>query len=127
MKLRKIVNNNEAVLGYFLVLIFSVTMLVFLFSFAIPFLTEFTTDMYVAGDNIIADAESKIGNISNVTIRTNIQNNLQDMQSATAENIGYLSFFYQYSWIFIVIVVTFTIFILARRMVEVKGYYGDVV
>ena len=102
-------------------------MLVFLFSFAIPFLTDFTTDMYLAGDDIIVGTESKIGSISNETIRTNIQNNLQDMQSATAENINYLSFFYQYSWIFIVIVVTFTIFLLARRNVEVKGSYGGVV
>lgn len=126
MKLRKFVKNDEAVLGYFLALIFSATMLVFLFAFAIPFLTAFTIDMYAAGDTILANAEDELANIQNATIRQAIQGNLDNMQAATAENIDYLSFFYQYSWILIIIIVTFTIFILARKTVETKGYGGVV-
>lgn len=127
MKLRSLKDNDTAALGYFLVLVFSVSMLVFLFSFAIPFLTDFTTDMYIAGDDITQRTEEKISEISNTTIRQNIQDALDNMQSATAENIQNLGFFYQYSWILIVLIVTFTLFILARKVVETKGYYGGVI
>lgn len=126
MKLRKLWDNDTAALGYFLILVFSVSMLVFLFSFAIPFLTDFTTDMYIAGDNITQRTEDKIAEISNATIRQNIQDALDNMQSSTAENIQNLGFFYQYSWILIVLIVTFSLFILARKVVETKGYGGVV-
>lgn len=124
--LRPLIKNNQGVLGYFFALVFSISMLVFLFSFAIPFLINFTTDMYIAGDNLIANTETKISEISNETIRTKIQNNLDNIQAATAENIEYMSFFVQYSWILITLIVTFTLFILARRVVETKGYGGIV-
>ena len=126
MKLRKLRDNDTAALGYFLILVFSVSMLVFLFSFAIPFLTDFTTDMYIAGDSITQRTEDKIAEISNATIRQNIQDALDNMQSSTAENIQNLGFFYQYSWILIVLIVTFSLFILARKVVETKGYSGVV-
>lgn len=82
--------------------------------------------MYAAGDTILANAEDELANIQNATIKQAIQDNLDNMQAATAENIDYLSFFYQYSWILIILVVTFTIFILARKTVETKGYGGVV-
>lgn len=88
----------------------------------IPFMTSFTIDLYTAGDSIIADAEDEIANITNTTIRQQIQDNLQNMQAATQENIDYLSFFYQYSWVFIIVIITFSIFMIARSMVETKGY-----
>ena len=82
--------------------------------------------MYAASDSIIADAQSNIDSITNTTIRDRIQNNLQEMQDATEENINYLSFFYQYGWIFVILVTTFTIFMLARQVVETKANYGVV-
>lgn len=126
LKLRKFIKNDQAVLGYFIVFLFGAIMLVFLYSFAAPFLIAFTTDMYIAGDDILANAESKIADISNVTIRNRIQNSLDAMQDSTAYNIEYLGFFYQYGWILIVLVLTFTIFILARKTVETRGYTGVV-
>ena len=125
-KIRKLKKDDNAVLGFFLAFILSATMLVFLFAVAIPFLINFTTDMYAASDSIIADAQSNIDSITNTTIRDRIQNNLQEMQDATEENINYLSFFYQYGWIFIIIVTVFTIFMLARQVVETKANFGVV-
>jgi len=126
LKLRSLRKNNDAVLGYFLAFILSVTMLVFLFSFGIPFVTNFSTDLYVAGDSIIADAEDELANINNATIRNQLTDSLNNMQGATQENIEYLSFFYQYSWVFIVLIITFTFFMLARKVVETRGYDGVV-
>lgn len=125
-KFRSLKDNNEAVLGYFFVFLFAAVMLVFLFAFASPFLIAFSTDLYTAGDDIITKTESKLDNITNTTIRNMIQNNLDEMQLNTAYNIQYLSFFYTYAWIFIILVVTFTIFIMARKIVETRGYTGVV-
>ena len=128
MKRKNFIKNQKGVLGFFIAFIFAAVLLVFLFSFAIPFMTSFTVDLYVAGDSIIANAESKIDNITNVTIRNAIRDNLQNMQAATQENINYMSFFYQYSWVFIVIIITFMFFMIARSTVETKGFnYGGVV
>lgn len=124
MKLRSLRENNNAVLGFFLAFILSATMLVFLFACAIPFLINFTTDIYSANDEIIDDAQSNLQSIVNETIRTRIQVNLENMQLATEENINYLSFFYQYSWIFVILVTAFTIFMLARQVVESKSNMG---
>lgn len=126
MKWRKFRKNDNAVLGYFIAFIFSAVMLVFLFSFAIPFLINFTTDMYEAGDHIIELAEGNIENIRDETVKQRILDNLQRMQDSTEETIDYLGFFYQYSWILIILVVTLTIFMLARKVVETKGMQGVV-
>lgn len=127
IKLRSLKKDENAVLGFFLAFVLSATMLVFLFACAIPFLINFTTDLYAASDSIIEDAQDNLDSISNDTIKTRIQNNLQNMQDATEENIDYLSFFYQYSWVFIILVTTFTIFMRARQVVETKNMYGGVV
>ncbi len=124
MKLRSLRKDDNAVLGFFLAFILSATMLVFLFACAIPFLINFTTDIYSANDEIIDDAQSNIDSISNETIRTRIQVNLENMQLATEENINYLSFFYQYSWVFIILITAFTVFMLARQVVESKSGMG---
>lgn len=121
MKKNKIIKNNNAVLGLFLVFVFSAVMMVFLFSFAIPFLTSFTVDLYVAGDDIIANAETQIDSIQNVTIREQIRGNLQNMQAATQENINLMAFFYQYSCVFVIVIITFMLFMLGRSIVETKG------
>jgi predicted PurR-regulated permease PerM len=123
---RKLKKDDHAVLGFFFAFILAATMLVFLFACAIPFLIGFTTDLYSASDSIIEDAKNNIEDISNTTIRDRIQDNLQKMQDATEENINYLSFFYQYGWIFVIIVVVFTIFMLARQVVETKSGLGVV-
>jgi nitrate/nitrite-specific signal transduction histidine kinase len=83
--------------------------------------------MYAASDSIIEDAQENIDGITNTTIRDRIQNNLQEMQDATEENMNYLSFFYQYGWIFVILVTVFTIFMLARRVVETKSNLGGLV
>jgi len=121
VKLRRFKEDENAILGYFIAFLLSGTMLVFLFGFAIPFMTNFTTDMYAAGDDIIAMSEENLEDIRNATIRTRILNNLQTMQDSTEETVNYLSFFYQYSWIFIIIIIVFTMFMLARKVVETKG------
>lgn len=123
---RKLLKNDDAVLGYFFAFVLAGAMLVFLFAVATPFMVNFTTDMYAASDSLIADSIEHIASIQNETIRNRIQSGLQNMQNATEENINYLSFFYQYGWIFIMLVTVFTIFMLARRVVETKSGLGVV-
>jgi predicted PurR-regulated permease PerM len=120
MKLRKLRDDEHGVLGFFLAFVLSATMLVFLFACAIPFMVSFTVSTYEASDQIIADAEEHILNIRNESIKARILSGLEKMQDSTAENIEQLSFFYQYGWIFVVIVTIFTIFMLARQVVETK-------
>jgi len=121
MMRKKLKNDDQAVLGFFLAFILSATMLVFLFAIAIPFLIDFTTDMYAASDAIFEDSIDNLESISDEEVRDRIIDGIEEMQGATEENIEYLGFFYKYSWVFVVLITMFTIFMLARQVVETKN------
>jgi len=118
MKLRSLRNDDTASLSYFLVFVYLGTILIFLFAVGIPFLISFNSGMYTAGSDIIADASEKIGDIENAEVKTRIQSTLTNAQSSTENTIDLLSFFFQYSWVWIMLIITFTIFIVARKNVE---------
>jgi len=116
--MRKFRRNEDGSLSYFLVFVYLGTITVFLFAIGIPFLISFSSGLYVAGDDIIGDASETIGQIENVEIKERIQATLTNAQSSTENTIDILSFFFQYSWVFVMLIITFTIFIIARKNVE---------
>ena len=118
MKLRRFKKNNRGVLSFFLVFMLLATMLVFLFAVGIPFSIAFTAEMYGASEDIIAGAQDQIGEIADVEVRDRLDSTLGDALASTEDTINILSFFYQYSWVWIMLIITFIIFISARKVVE---------
>lgn len=121
MKLRSLEKNNNGALAYFIVFILIVFTLITLFAIASPMLINFNVEFFGAGEDILDSAEDSIDSISDSEMKTQIQDSLGDAQESTANQISILASFYQYAWIFIIIVVTFVIFMIARSNVEVSS------
>lgn len=118
MKWRSLKDNDHAILSFFLVFILLGSMLVFLFAVGIPFSIAFTTEMYAASEDIIAGAQDTIQEIEDVDVRDRLDSTLDDALASTEDTINILSFFYQYSWVWIMLIITFIIYIGARKVVE---------
>jgi len=95
-------------------------LLTILFAFGIPLLININTELYKAGENLIGDTLSELENIQNSTIKQELSEALTNAKTSTLHNISVLSWFYQYSWVFIIIIVAMVIFMLARSTVEVQ-------
>lgn len=114
--------NNMGVMGFFLVFIVLGFMLVILFAVAVPFLINFSTSSYAFGDQIIGDSTAFLDDIQNETIKGQLQSSLSGAQGATQDNIDILTFFYQYGWIIIIVVTSFSIYMVARKVVETQSF-----
>lgn len=107
---------RRGVIGIFLVFVFMSAILIFLFGVAVPVLMDFNVNMYSAGERILEHTD--LTAIQNDTARAHINATFEAALGATQENIDILSYFYQYSWLVILIVVLLVIFMRSRLMVE---------
>jgi len=119
MKLRSLRKNNNAALAYFMVFVFAAFTLITLFALFSPMMIDMNTAFYEAGENILDGAVDKIQNIQDEDVKTAINESVENAKDSTADQIAILAGFFQYAWIFIIIVVVFVIFIVARSNVEV--------
>lgn len=119
-KLRKLRENNHGALAFFVAFLLISVVLIFFFVVATPFLMAINAGFYEASENILDTGESILPGIQNVTIRGELQDAFNAAKSTTTENVNILSFFYQYSWIFILVITVMAVFILARRTVETR-------
>lgn len=107
---------KRGVVGLFLVFVFMACLLVFLFGVATPVLMNWNVEMYSAGERILEHAN--IDEIQNETVRAAIQGSFDSALGATDENIEIMSYFYQYSWLIILIVLMLVVFLRSRSLVE---------
>lgn len=119
-KLRKLRENNHGALAFFVAFLLISVVLIFFFVVATPFLMAINAGFYEASENILETGEAILPGIQNVTIRGELQDAFNAAKSTTTENVNILSFFYQYSWIFILVITVMAVFILARRTVETR-------
>ena len=120
IKLRSLKNNHSGSLSFFVAFVLVATVLLFFFAVATPFLMTINTAFYEAGEDILNSGEDILPNIGNVSIRNNLQDSFTAAQDSTTENVNTLSFFYQYGWVFILVITIMAIFIMARKTVETK-------
>lgn len=113
--------NKKGVVTFYLVFIIIAIIVIVLTAFVAPLGAEISTRFYVAGGNILNRANATIANISDVAIRTQIQDTFISAQAAQQNNIEVGAALFQYSWIIVLILVATVIFLLARRTVEYNG------
>ncbi len=116
--LRDFAADERGSMGFFVVFVAFTIITLFLFAFATPLMIDFNVHMYSAGEDLLNDSQEVINNIQDQQIKQELQSALDQAKSSTAENVSVLSWFYQYGWVFVIIVGTFTIIMLARRTVE---------
>ena len=104
----------KGVLAYIFVFIVAFILTVMIFMLFIPLSTNMIHQFATAGEQII----SQVNDTENPELRQSLNEAIQGLRNS--EEI--LSFFVKYSWIFIIIVVVFTLFMFARSQVEYPEY-----
>jgi hypothetical protein len=108
--------KRKGVIAFALIWIYATIILLFLFAVATPLAMLLNTEFYAAGDNILQDID--LSEIDDTSIRTAINTSLEAAKDSTVENTNNLSFFYQYGWVFIVIVTLLIVYLFSREVVE---------
>lgn len=116
--MKKKTRPRKGVVAYFLVFVLLSIVTLFLFAFAIPLSINITAAFYSAGEDILDGTDTWINKIDNSSVRTEINDTLNNAKDTIPEQIELLTFFFQYSWLIIIIVIVFVIFMMTRTTVE---------
>ena len=115
---KKLIKKNKGIIGMFLIFVFLSVILIFLFGFGIPMLIEFNTNMYNAGVDVINSTD-----ISNLP--QDAQDVINSAKDSVPQQINILSFFWKYSWVIVMLIVIFILFMKSRKEIEFEIRWGD--
>lgn len=76
------------------------------------------TELYLAGQSIMENAQGSVGAINNATIRNQVNSTMTTALAATQNNIDINAAFFQYGWVLILVLASLIAFIFTRRLVE---------
>jgi uncharacterized protein (UPF0333 family) len=110
-------NNKGQVSIYFAFIVVAIIVVLVGAIFG-PMGANFSTAMFVAGENILATAQSDINQIEDETIKTRINDTLQTARLSQENNIAVSSDLFKYSWIVILFLTALVSFLFTRRLVE---------
>ena len=111
----------KAQLTFVFVFIVASVILVSVSAVFAPMMVLFNAEMYAAGDDILNQANSSINNISDATIKAEIQAAIGQAQDATQTNIDVGTDLFQYGWVLLLILLAVIIYLIARQNIEFSG------
>ena len=113
--------KKKAQITIYFVFFIAATMIILIGAFVAPMGVRFSTEMYMAGEQLLADSNVSIQNIADTTVRDQITGVISSAMNAQTNNITVSSNLYQYSWVFVLILVGLVSFLYTRRLVEYGG------
>lgn len=119
--LKKFIDDERGSFAFFVIFAISLTLLLLLFAIGIPLGLTAISQFFKVGDDLITDSSQTFSTIQNETIKQQVTNALNSAQQSTADQVSILSWFVQYAWIWILLVVTLVVYMLGRRTVEYGG------
>lgn len=105
-------------IGFFIVLV----ALLLLWTIFIPAIQEIQVKSFASQASLIADVNSDIAGLPNSSVKTAMRNSFNDQMDSTTTNFDILSFFSQFWWVFVVLIVAFGTYIISRSNVQVGGF-----
>lgn len=119
--------NKKANLNLYILLTMVGLFVISLVAIIIPISIQFSSEMYIAQENIIDSSASDISKISDTTIRETTQSFLKSGKDTTKDNIKLFSFFYKYSGLILITLGLLVFFFYSRTMSEQKLQGGGIV
>lgn len=113
--------KKKGVVAYFMVFILSSISILFLFGFAVPLMMDLDVGFYAAGESILNDTDSYIDQIQDADVKAQLQATLNASKESIPDQVDILGFFFQYSWLIVIVAITFIIFMYTRFTVETQG------
>jgi len=113
--------NKRGQAGLYIAFMFVAIIIVVLASVLAPLGGEITTQFYEAGEEIWLDTQADLDNIANADVRTTLNNTFNAATDATTTNIDVLGAIFQYGWIITLVLAGLVVYLMTRRLVEVRG------
>lgn len=110
--------NDKGIMTYMLGLIIILVFLIMLWAFFLPAIQQINVKSFAGQQKIIEDTNTAIHALPNSTQKTALLNTYNTELNSAPTNYDILSFFIQYWWIFVVIIISFGTYLLTRRNVE---------
>lgn len=116
--------GKRANLTLYIVWMFAAIVLVTIAGLLAPMGVLFNTEMYLAGEALIADANITASNITDPGIRAELQSIYAGSLNAVQTNIEVNNAAFQYSWVVVLLISAVAAFLFARRLVEFGNVGG---
>lgn len=110
--------NNRAQVSIYFAFIIVAIIVVFIGAFFAPLGARFSTEMFKAGEDILATSQDSIQSIEDEEIKERITDTLQTARLSQESNIAVSSDLFKYSWIVILFLTALVSFLFTRRLVE---------
>lgn len=118
--------GKKGVMTLYISLFFIVVIILILAVFIAPMGIKFTSEVYAAGEDIMLSANETIQSIQNETVRTEINDMMNEALDSAEFNIQVNTDFFQYSWVFVILLAGIITFMYARQIVVFQGGGGFV-
>jgi len=110
--------NKRGTLTLYVMYFITVITIITIAAFLAPMGVRFNSEMYAAGESIMLDANETISQISDATVRGQIQDTISNAMGASQDNIDINANIFRYSWIPIVGLTALIVFMAARSLTE---------
>jgi len=107
--------------GLYVFYMFMVILIITIAAVMAPLGALFNTEMYVAGEQLMIDANVSASAIVDNDIRESVQGVFGSALSAANNNISVNANIFQYSWVLVVGLTALVLFLQSRRLVEFSG------
>jgi hypothetical protein len=112
--------NEKGSISFYIIFVFLAFITLTLFVFLTPIMMDFNTRIYTAGEIALIDANETASQIQNADVRASFQSSLTSSQNSIPNQVAILSFFFQYAWIIVILVILLSLFIYTRQSVEAE-------
>lgn len=119
--MKPLFNNKKGVVALYVVFIISAITIVLISAVFAPMGVMFNTKMYAAGLQIMETANESIANITDPTIKAEVQATIQSAYDAADNNIDVNAAIFQYGWILVLGLIAVIIFMYTRSLIEYGG------
>jgi heme/copper-type cytochrome/quinol oxidase subunit 2 len=110
-------NKKGNVTLYFVFMIMAIIVLVVAGTLA-PLGVRLNTEMLVAGQRVINSSVNRAGDISDATVRAEVEGILTESRDAMQNNIEINAGLFRYAWLIIIVLVGVVIFLFTRSIIE---------
>jgi len=118
---KSLLKDERGSFSYFMVFVLLAVMLVFLFAFGIPMLTQINSEFYKAGEPMLDTAYANALEVKDADVQAAMLSNIDGQRNSIPDQIEVLSIFFQYGWLIIIIVIVMVLFMSSRRSIESGG------
>jgi hypothetical protein len=115
---------KEATLSYAIVYIIVFVITIFIFVVGAPFMLAANHAFFGMGTTILDQGQGFTNHITNQSVKTAMTNIFTTDKAAFVAGEPVLAKFAQYGWIFVIIVITFVVLLLARRSEQMNQQMG---